>query len=550
MRRPLIFSLITATTTSLFAQSLTEKIDVSLVNVDVTVTSHGAPARGLTRDDFEVREDGAPQTITHFYAIENARDKLAPAPAVAAATPAASEPGSSDERFRRKVLVIIDNRHLSQHNRDLALQKLERFINDRFDSGAYDWSIAMIGERAHLLLPLTSDKEKIHNALAEIRNEIAGRRIRDTFHLENRLAPLTREALSSEPMSRASRGIAALQGLIEQSNRLQSAADAGTTYLSVREVARSFANLSGRKIILLMTGPFSDNENALVSLDPALSSRYGASIARMKDQLVREANASNVSVSVVNVEGITPTNFGADMGHLDIDASHFDSIEPGIARTNDSSIASMFWLARQTGGQAYNGNFVDRSLRDFDVDSANFYSLAYRPNHGDDRRYHTITVRLKKPGSYQLTYRNGYSSLPIDLQIERAMTSAMAAETQPSSIPLHVTTGLPAKADVRDAVLVPIYAAVSAKELQFLPASEGSVARVDIFVSLFSESGHLIRTFRTQREAHARPGTEAEGNFVDRQSLRLRKGVPYRLVVAVHDQVSDAVGIKSQTVRF
>jgi len=50
-----------------------EKIDVSVVNVDVTVTDRaGNPVRGLTRDDFEVFEDGRPQPITNFYAVEHA----------------------------------------------------------------------------------------------------------------------------------------------------------------------------------------------------------------------------------------------------------------------------------------------------------------------------------------------------------------------------------------------------------------------------------------------------------------------------------------------
>ena len=78
---------------------------------------------------------------------------------------------------------------MSRHNRDVALRNLEQFINDRFDSGAYDWSIAMISDGAHLLLPLTSDKERIHGALAEIRDDAAGRAMRDTYQLENRTAP-------------------------------------------------------------------------------------------------------------------------------------------------------------------------------------------------------------------------------------------------------------------------------------------------------------------------------------------------------------------------
>ena len=70
MRSSIILLLTIAAATSLSAQSLTEKIDVSLVNVDVTVTSHGAAARGLTRDDFQVFEDGVARPISNFYSVE------------------------------------------------------------------------------------------------------------------------------------------------------------------------------------------------------------------------------------------------------------------------------------------------------------------------------------------------------------------------------------------------------------------------------------------------------------------------------------------------
>src|SRR6059036_2018348 len=121
----LFVCLLLAAAGSLQAQSLTEKIDVSLVNVDVTVTTHGAPARGLTANDFEVLEDGVPQKVTNFYAIENARDNApaaSPAPAAAATV---SQPDAADERFRRRVMVIVDNRHITRHDRDVALAKLE-----------------------------------------------------------------------------------------------------------------------------------------------------------------------------------------------------------------------------------------------------------------------------------------------------------------------------------------------------------------------------------------------------------------------------------------
>jgi Ca-activated chloride channel family protein len=45
----------------------TFKVDVKLVNVFVTVTDdHGAPVGGLTKDNFQLLEDGVPQTISVF----------------------------------------------------------------------------------------------------------------------------------------------------------------------------------------------------------------------------------------------------------------------------------------------------------------------------------------------------------------------------------------------------------------------------------------------------------------------------------------------------
>src|SRR5258707_14639426 len=83
-------------------QPLTEKIDVNLINVDVTVTSKGHSIQGLTKDDFEIREDGVLQTITNFDAVENA-------PALAVDNGVAMTPSpAADERFRRKVLLIVD----------------------------------------------------------------------------------------------------------------------------------------------------------------------------------------------------------------------------------------------------------------------------------------------------------------------------------------------------------------------------------------------------------------------------------------------------------
>src|SRR5437763_122416 len=49
------------------APTTTIKVDVQLVRLAVSATAHGVPVKALTRDDFSVREEGAPQPIQSFW---------------------------------------------------------------------------------------------------------------------------------------------------------------------------------------------------------------------------------------------------------------------------------------------------------------------------------------------------------------------------------------------------------------------------------------------------------------------------------------------------
>jgi len=566
MRRSAISGFVVLLATSAFAQNITEKIEVNLVNVDVTVTSRGNPARGLTRDDFEVLEDGVPQPITNFYAIENAREKTAPAAVTETAAPA-----PPDERFRRKVLVIIDNRHTTRHNRDVALEKLEKFIDERFTSGAYDWSVAMISERTYLLLPLTSDKARLHEALTLVRNSMSDSSMRRIAELDDHVvhdmraaAQMTDERtslgaqyVSDETMTgiarvesgKAKETVArmdATNNILQTAKRFQQAADVTITYSAIRDATRSFANTPGRKIVLLLTSAFADEENAINSREQALAAQHTQRLASLRERLIREANVSNASLYIVDTEGLNTLNATASAGQDEANAYVFGDFAGSAASVG----GPLYWIAQETGGRMFTGNFIERSFRDFDAASSDFYSLAYRPNHPIDNKYHTIIVRVKKPGRYMLAYRTGYSAVAVEQQLSRAMTSAMAAEIQQSTMPLTMSVGAPSTPDPQGGVIVPVFASVPSSQLQFVPVRKGVVARIDFYMTVFDERGRIVTTFRTVREARANNGTEAEGNFVESDKVRLRKGVPYRIVVAVHDQVSDAVGIKSQDVRF
>src|SRR6266702_1131854 len=91
---------------------VTEKIEVSVVNVDVAVTgADGQPVRGLSAADFEIFDDGRRQAITNFYVVEKGVEA---GPSAGQYRPEGRYP---HDAFRRKVLVLVDVFHTTKNRR-------------------------------------------------------------------------------------------------------------------------------------------------------------------------------------------------------------------------------------------------------------------------------------------------------------------------------------------------------------------------------------------------------------------------------------------------
>jgi VWFA-related protein len=524
---------------------VSENIDVRVVNVDVTVTSKGAPVRGLTRDDFEIFEDGRRQSITNFYAAGETRS-AASSPA-APASPAAAE--DTDPRFRRKVLVLVDNNHTGRHQRDLALQQLETMINDRFH-GDSEWSIGAIGRGVTLVLPLTSDKEAIHEAIEMIRRIGTKAEGRYTFAAD----ATKRDAVMVSQTPSGKTGWSVFDG--DYYNRLaqagasddaERAISARFTAPAIISAARGFAGTPGRKVILLLTGDpgLNDIEKVQQSGDGFVvrgvstgkpldksNELWSAqkTIEDLRRSIVHEANASDVSFYMWNVEGLNPAG--------DVDFPQ--------AVTNTSAV---FWLSKETGGQLVTGNSPALAVQAFDTASSSFYSLGYKPSHPDDGKYHTISVSLKRKGDYGLSYRSGYSDSSSATQLKRAMTSPTAAAMQATELPLSLEFGTPET--TRDEVTLPFAIKVPFRDLQFLPAKTGVAANLMVYVSVFNDIGkNLVATTIPLTPGFKSGAPDPRATLVYRNAVKLRKGERHRIVVAIRDVVTDSVGMATEVVKF
>ncbi|HEV7426063.1 MAG TPA: VWA domain-containing protein [Thermoanaerobaculia bacterium] len=529
---------------------LVEKIDVSVVNVDVTVTDRrGNPVAGLTRNDFEILEDGKPQPVTNFYAVENAQAK-SDVRSSAGDTDAAPPP----PRYRRKVLVLIDNLNSTAHGRNVALDQMEQFVDKHFNEGHYDWSIATVDHRVHLVLPMTSDRQILHDVVAEIRR--GGTQI-------NTKSPVTANIVQSDPLLRANKSLsdaaaevatqhvssAVLDTFNDESGLKEQTMFAHSSTDAIIEAARAFGSSEGRKIILLVTGYLplgavspvdgimSDTTQSTAGNHIQDLATGNRELSDLRERLVREANASNTSFYIISSEGLEVPD------QQEVNRSSSAPRE----RSDAIDTSAMFWLAKQTGGAYMPGNRIDESLVDFDRRSATFYSLGYTPQHPDDTRYHRLVVRVKGHSDYQLQYREGYSSAPTDMQITRTLRSPLGAAMQPSTMQISLIVGDPQYRGV--VALVPLKAAMSMESLQYITDARGSRTRLHVYVSIFDSDGRNITVAKSFADIAVQPNESATGPMtITIPALSLSKGT-YKVVVAVRDELTDHVGVATQKIQ-
>jgi hypothetical protein len=308
------------------------------------------------------------------------------------------------------------------------------------------------------------------------------------------------------------------------------------------DAVRGFATTSGRKIVLRMTGDPGFNDQIFAAKFPSGGGGLNSNITgpgapksaddlktidELRKSIVREANSSDVSFYIWNVEGLIPID--------------------GIGAPTDNS--AVYWLSKETGGRLVAGNDPAGAVREFDAASSTFYSLGYAPTHPDDGKYHSISVRLKQKGDYALEYRTGYSGAPAATQLERAMTSPTAAAMQASALPVTMSLGSPEGAGRE--VTVPIAVKVPFRSLQFLPGKRGVAANVVVYVSVFNDNGkNLVASKFPLTPAFTSGTPDANGSLVYRNAIKLRKGERHRVVVAIRYTATESVGMATEVVKF
>ncbi|HEX7180790.1 MAG TPA: VWA domain-containing protein [Thermoanaerobaculia bacterium] len=529
-------------------------VNVSVVNVDVYVTDKkGNRITGLTRDDFEIFEDGRPVAISNFYAVEDGKavppkgeEATAPAAPQTPGTPAPPtlERARTPEDQRLRLVVYIDNFNIHPFNRNRVMRELRAFLNEKLSRDdqvmlvSYDRSL-------HVRRTFTSDPGLIAAALLEL-EKVSGHAV---HHDSDRRDVLTRIEDSQSPNEALSFARSYAQSVY---NDLSFSIDA------LKNIVDSLAGLPGRKAVLYV----SDGLPMIAGQDVfyAVQNKYGTESTSLTEQfqfdtssrfreLTSQANANRVTFYTIDAAGLRVYSSTSAENQTAGSAGSGVFID-SIQISNLQGTLQM--LAEKTGGMAIiNANKVTPQLERIAKDFNTYYSLGYSPTHYGDGRYHRIEVKLKqRTRGLQVRHREGYR----DKNTEARMTDGtLAALNFPfENNPLSVEVELGKATRRADGFYVqPVTIKIPIGKLVLVPRGQTHEARVRVFVAAADGDGNQseVQQVLVPISIPAADLAAATGKHYTYSISLLMRGGDQKVAVGVRDDVAAESSFIARTLR-
>jgi VWFA-related protein len=422
---------------------------VDLVTVDVVVTDkNGQPVTGLKAEDFTVVEDGVPQSVTSFEAVElplSASATPGPTPAVS------TNIGVKESRTNRSFVVFFDDMHLSPIQAHRAKAAVAEFLNKGTREGDRVSLIASGGGAWW-----TARMESGRPQLLDMLKRLDGRYIRPASMMDQMSAweamriHIYHDAQVADKVFRRfqSMGVQMQSDQTNDENRQPADFDPYVTMkaLETYEESRrrntitlevlqravlSMSQTKGRKSLILVSEGFI----------------YDMNLDEFK-RVLHAARQANVAIYFLDTRGLSalPDTFSAEFGPptdpRDIGSNFLDTLMESEGSEN---------LADESGGfTVKNTNDLSAGIQKIANESRAYYLLGYAPsNTARDGKWRKIQVRLNRKG-VNLRSRKGYfaplegapSVLTATKQtqdgVDAAFQAALDAPNDVDGIPLRI----------------------------------------------------------------------------------------------------------------
>jgi VWFA-related protein len=477
----------------------TFRSSVEIVHLDVSVLDRDRrPVRGLQPDDFTILEDGTPQSIAVFQAV----DIPAPPPPT---TPWMREVApdvrtNSDIQERRLFVLILDDGTVQSPRGVNNVKDIGRKLIDGF--GPSDLVAVVFTRDNRNAQDFTTDRGRLLRAV-------------DKYTIGFRDMGLW-DADAQQPVAGQDDGYYMFSG-----NVLESAVKLLTSLPDRR-----------KSIIYVGQGIPVDLDNLGFS-SPGLPVGGGASAvatgglnARFKTQMDRmflEARRGNINVYTVDACGL---RVPGEMGGFKVPVC-----APGL------EVSFLQTLANNTGARAVvNTNDFTAGLTAILDENASYYLLGYqRRDSRFDGKVRRLEVKVNRPG-VEVRTRNSYKAdrekdarTRQQAAADSPLRVALAGLLPKSDLPLHMVAApfaVPGKKEAAVTMVVGIRQPIRRSDARV-------VEKVDLQVSAFAVEGKHITSKRMVANVAIRPAASGLAEYEVLSRIDLKPG-RYQLRVAAH----------------
>jgi VWFA-related protein len=537
---------------------LVETIEVRVANIDVVVRDRaGNPVTGLTKEDFELYENGVKQTVTNLYEVRRDAAAAVTATVPSSEAPAAPSPAVPLEVRQRRLLLFVDSASLHPARKKMVLAAAQKFVDRMLPEDQamlVTWHLSV-----HVVTPFTSDKEELKRGIAAL----------------ERYAPAGDS--SNDAILQVKRNIQHIIGIIQTSrgggngptaimgwaNGYQEALKQVGTYSEtlLREQGRlidalermvaNFAGVDGKKVLLFVGEHLPERPGAELyrytydqfapymggqgNLDlQMISGVMGNNRPQQIEEFAKKASGGGVAIYAIDAAQIDSELSAAEGGEMQVDYGE------NFAR-HANTASSFQTMASITGGVAVTqtSNFdlaFDTISRDLD----SYYSLGYKPAGEASAAARKIVVKMKDR-AYSVRSRESLVMKSTDDQMNEKVVANLYTDASASAWPIAVRTGRP-KQDGR-AFLVPIEVAMPST-ITLLPQEQNLVGAFTLYFVVGTGDGRSSEVMRRPRElripATAEPMVRAKP-MTFTTAIRVSPGESL-LSVAVIDQISGTTG--------
>jgi VWFA-related protein len=387
----------------------TFRTDINFVRVDVIVSDKQGNAIGdLKQQDFEVSEDGKPQTIQTFKLVNIQDDSTRSAPVepsheIRSVVDEQMEAAKEDVRLFG---IFLDDYHVRKENSIRAREPIARFVETKLLST----------DMAGIMYPLTPLSDVLlsrnHQNLASAVRSFMGRKYDYTAknlfeeRYVNYVSTIEAERIRNQVT------LSALKGLIVHMGGLREGRK------SIILVSEGFTNSmpsQAQDPIAAEPQPIGRAPDPIGGVSPRQQSQEFFLQTDMLSDIrwvYEMANRYNTTIYTVDPRGLAPFEFDLSRGNISMTADR---------TVLDNSMDTLRILASETDGRAIvNQNDLTPGLNQIVRDSSAYYLIGYTTTqNAADGKFHQISVRVKRP-NIQVRARKGYLALTAT-EAERAI---------------------------------------------------------------------------------------------------------------------------------